>query len=132
MASPVAASVLAFLTLLTVTLAALGLYGVLAYVVAQRTRELGIRTALGADARDVAGLVLGDGARLAGAGLLAGTVLFLAGGRVLAAQLYGVGPRDPLTVVGGVVLLGAVALLASWLPARRATRVDPAVALRAE
>ncbi|GJG88981.1 hypothetical protein tb265_41620 [Gemmatimonadetes bacterium T265] len=113
-------------------LAALGLSGVLSYVVAQRTRELGVRAALGAGRGDLERMVVGGGARLAGAGALAGVVLFLAVRRGLAALLYGVGPADPVALGGGLGVLAAAVLLASWVPARRAARVDPAVALRAE
>ena len=128
------ATVLGGFAALALALAALGLYGVLAYVVAQRGREIGIRSALGAGARELAGLVVGDGARLAAGGLALGVALSLALGRVLASQLYGVVPRDPAeeTILAGAAALGAVALAASWLPARRAARVDPAVVLRAE
>ena len=113
-------------------LAALGIYGVLSYAVAQRTRELGIRAALGAGRREVSGLVLRQGARLAVAGLALGTVAFLVIGRGLEALVFGVGPRDPLTLAVGVAVLGAAALLASWIPARRAARIDPAISLRSE
>ena len=113
-------------------LALVGIYGVLSYAVAQRTREFGVRAALGAGRREMAALVLGRGARLAALGLALGAAAFLALGRVLAAQLHGVTPGDPLTLLVGSLLLGLAALVASWLPARRAGRVDPAVALRAE
>lgn len=117
---------------LAVLLAVLGVYGVSSYVVAQRRRELGIRAALGAGNREVAALVLGQGARLAGVGLAVGAVAFLALGRGLESLVFGVGPRDPVTLLAGAALLGTAALLASWLPARRAARIDPAIALRAE
>jgi predicted permease len=126
------AAVLAGFAALALLLAGLGVYGVLTYVVAQRTRELGIRAALGASARQVRALVLGEGVRLAGVGLAVGALAFLAGGRVVASQLYGVGPRDPATILAGAALLGAVALVASYVPARRAMRVDPGDALRAD
>ncbi len=113
-------------------LAALGLYGVLSYVVAQRSREIGVRAALGAGAGDLTRMVVGRAARLAAAGAAGGVVLYLATQRGLAALLYGVGVADPAVLLGSVAVLGAAVLLASWVPARRAARVDPAVALRAE
>jgi len=127
-----AVAVLAGFAAIALALAVLGIYGVLSYGVTQRLRELGIRTALGAQARDVVGLVLARGVRLTLAGLVAGTLLFLALGRGLSALLYGVGPRDPVTIASGVALLGAVAIVASWLPARRAARVEPIHILRTE
>ncbi|HEY0779553.1 MAG TPA: ABC transporter permease [Gemmatirosa sp.] len=113
-------------------LAALGVYGVLSYAVAQRARELGVRSALGARRGDLERMIVGSGARLAGAGAIAGVLLFLAGRRALAALLYGIGPADPIALGAGACVLAAAVLFASWLPARRAARVDPAVALRAE
>ena len=111
-------------------LAAIGLYGVIAYSVAQRTREIGVRMALGAQRRDVLSLVLGDGARMTAIGLAIG----LAGAAVLAKSiaslLYGVQPLDMIVFVGSAVVLAAVALAASVIPARRAARVDPQVAMR--
>jgi len=113
-------------------LAAVGVHGVLAYIVAQRTREIGIRVALGANLRQVRNLVMADGAKLALAGVALGTVGAVAFSRLIATMLFGVSAGDPLTFVGVAVLLAAVALVASWLPARRALRVDPVVALRAD
>jgi predicted permease len=113
-------------------LAALGLYGVLSYVVAQRTRELGVRAALGARAGQLERQVLGGGAGLAAVGVALGLLLFLATRRLLAALLFGVGAADPVALLGGSAVLAAAVLLASWIPARRAARVDPATALRAE
>ncbi len=115
-----------------VLLAVVGVYGVIAYAVAQRVRELGVRVALGARPRDVAGLMLRDGARLAGIGLGVGLVLALGMTRALGSALQGVSPSDPAVFGGVTALLGAAALAASWLPARRAARVDPIEALRAE
>ena len=113
-------------------LVAIGLYGLLAYAVAQRTREIGIRMALGAQASDVLRLVLREGVSLIGAGLLLGLAAAFAATRLIEAFLYGVSAHDPLTFVVVALLLLAVALLACWIPARRATRVDPIIALRCE
>ncbi|HEX8942713.1 MAG TPA: ABC transporter permease [Gemmatimonadaceae bacterium] len=113
-------------------LGALGIYGVLAYLVTQRTREIGVRLALGARPRDVLNMVVGRGLRLAGLGVAIGLAASLVLTRVMQGVLYGVTPTDPLTFGGVALALLAVAAFASWLPARRATRVDPLVALRAE
>lgn len=114
-------------------LACLGLYGVMSYAVAQRTREMGIRLALGADHHSVIRLILRDGLTLVGCGLFAGALGSVGAGLVLANQLFEARTADPLLVLGAVALaLAAVSLVACWLPARRATRVDPLVALRAE
>lgn len=121
----------AFATL-AIVLASVGLYGVIAYLVAERTHEIGIRLALGARSRDVLRLVLGRGLRLAVAGAALGLAGALALTRFLAGQLYGVRPIDPLTFAAMTTLLVLVALAATWLPARRAARVDPIVALRNE
>jgi putative ABC transport system permease protein len=117
---------------LALVLAAIGLYGVLSYSVSQRTREIGLRMALGARAVDVIRLVLGEAMRLVLLGVGIGFVLSLAAGRVMTNLLYGVSATDPLTITGVLVLLGAVALLACWLPAQRAAKADPMIALRAE
>jgi hypothetical protein len=113
-------------------LAAVGVYGVMSYGVVQRTREIGIRMALGARQEDVLRLVVGDGARLAGAGAIIGLLLAAALSRVLRQMLFGVSAFDPLSYGGLTVVLSLVALAASWLPARRAARVDPNEALRSE
>jgi len=113
-------------------LAGIGIYGLLAYAVAQRRREIGIRLALGASGGAVLHLVVGSGMRLAGAGIGLGVVIALAVTRLLAALLYGVGASDPPTFVGVVALLTLVSLTASYLPARRAAKLNPLVALRSE
>lgn len=117
---------------IALALSAAGLYGVISYLVAQRTREIGMRMALGAQARDVIGLVMRQGSRLTAAGIVAGLLGALALTRWLESLLDGVSARDPLTFLGIAVLLVAVALFASWLPARRAARVSPMVAIRNE
>ncbi len=118
--------------LLALVLAAVGLYGVLAYTVGQRTHELGVRIALGAQRNDVLRLVVGQGVRVAGVGVAVGAIVALLGGRAVASLLYGVSPHDPVVLGLAVVVLLTVAIFASYLPARRASRVDPMVALRYE
>jgi predicted permease len=113
-------------------LAVLGVYGVVSFAAAQRTREIGIRMALGGSARDVLRLVLRQGVGMVIAGLLLGLVAALALTRVMTRYLLDVSPSDPLTYVTVAGLLSAIALLACWIPARRATRVDPSIALRYE
>jgi len=102
------------------------------YTVDQRAHEIGIRIALGADRGDVLRMVIVQGLKLAISGVVVGVLSSLALGRILSGFLYGVSPTDPMTILGVAVLLIFVALLASYLPARRATRVDPMVALRYE
>ena len=115
---------------LALALAGLGVYGVMAFTVAQRRREIGIRVALGAHARDVTRMVLGRALRVTLAGIACGLVVALVLGRLLQSLLYQVGASDPLTFAATAVVMTAVALLGAWLPARAATRTDPMVALR--
>lgn len=117
---------------ITLVLGAIGLYGVMAYMVAMRTREFGVRLALGADPQRIARWVVLRGLALAATGVTAGLVLYAAVAPFLRAFLYGVTVSDPVTLAGAVLTLFATAALASWLPARRAARIDPAEALRAE
>jgi len=126
------ATVVGAFALVALILAIIGIYGVLAYSVRERRRELGIRVALGAREAQVVGMVVGQGVRLAGAGLVLGFAVALLGGRVLATLLYGVRPDDPPTYEAVSVALLAVAALASWLPARRAAVIDPVIAMRPE
>ena len=113
-------------------LAAIGLYGVLAYIVTQRTREIGIRVALGAQQRDVLGLVIGQGMRLALLGIALGLLGAFALTRVLQRLLFEIRPTDAPTFVAATALLSLVAFIACWIPARRAAKVDPMEALRHE
>ena len=113
-------------------LAALGLYGALSYAVTQRTREIGIRMALGAERGTVSKLIVGQGLRLAGIGVVIGIGVAIASARLVESQLFEVRAIDPMTIAVMTVTLIAAAILASWLPARRAMRADPAVTLRYE
>jgi predicted permease len=117
---------------LALLLASIGIYGVISYSVAQRTQEIGIRLALGAQRRNVFGMILSQGARLAGLGIAIGLVLAFGVARLMSSFLFGVQPADPLTFAAVCALLLAVAFLACYIPARRATRVDPLTALRYE
>jgi putative ABC transport system permease protein len=117
---------------LALLLAAVGIYGVMSYLVTQRTSEIGVRMALGASPSDVLRLVLGHSARLLVVGVVLGILATLASGKLLASIVFHVKPNDPALIAAITLLLGVVALLASYLPARRAARVDPMVALRHE
>ena len=123
------ASLFGFLALL---LAAVGLYGVLSYLVVQRTREIGIQVALGATQSQVGATVLAGGMKLAAMGIVIGVAGALVGAKFVAGFLYGISPHDPVTFVIVPLVLAAVACVASFLPARRATLVDPMVALRSD
>jgi predicted permease len=113
-------------------LAAIGIYGVMAYTVSERARELGVRVALGATTSDVMRIVLGEAAALAGAGVALGVVGAMAATRLMSALLFGVTPTDPATFAAIAALLMATAIAGSYVPARRATRVDPIATLRSE
>ena len=126
------ATLIAGFAAVALLLAAIGVYGVAAYAVAQRTQEIGTRMALGATPGDVLRLVIGQGFWPVAIGLIAGALVALGFGRVLEGLLVGVRPYDPATLVTTMALLGGIALLASYLPARRATSIDPVAALRAE
>jgi putative ABC transport system permease protein len=117
---------------LAVLIATIGLYGVMSYGVARRRVEIGIRMALGADRRSVIGMIVGEAGRLLAAGVIVGTVLAMLAGRMATTLLYDLKPWDPVTLAIAMFTLGAVTLLASWLPARRASRLAPTAALREE
>jgi ABC-type antimicrobial peptide transport system permease subunit len=123
---------LGFFSVLALTLAALGLYGVVAYSVVQRRQEIGIRMAIGAQRREVLSLVMSEALKLVAAGIAVGLLGALALTRLLASLLYGVTGHDPLVFAGNAALLLAVAALACALPALRASRLDPVETLRAE
>ncbi|HEY4133531.1 MAG TPA: ABC transporter permease, partial [Gemmatimonadaceae bacterium] len=126
------ATLIAIFAGVALVLAAVGLYGVIAYAVSQRTHELGVRVALGATTDRIAAMVVREGLALTALGLVVGIIGSIAAGRLIATLLYGVSARDPFTLIGVAVALGIVATLASWLPARRAARVDPLVAMRGD
>jgi ABC-type antimicrobial peptide transport system permease subunit len=120
------------LALLALVLSCIGLYGIMAYKVARRTGEMGIRKALGAQPSDVAWPILREALTLTAIGIAIGLPVALALVRSIRAIFYGIEPHDPLTIIGTVVLMVAVAALAAWIPARRAARIDPMEALRYE
>jgi predicted permease len=126
----IGAIMLAAIGSLALLLAAIGIYGVMSYNVSRRTREIGVRIALGAAHHDVVGMIVARAVRLTGLGLLIGSAAAMGVGELLKSQLFGVSPRDPVTFAGITLLLGVVGLLASWLPAWRAAAVNPLVALR--
>jgi putative ABC transport system permease protein len=126
------ATLLGFFGFVALALAAVGVYGVIAYSVAERTHEIGIRVALGASRGDVAGMVMSQGMAMTAAGLLFGLAGAWVVTRYMSGLLYGIAPRDPATFGVAAGMLGVVALAACYLPARRAMRVDPMVALRHE
>jgi len=118
--------------LLALVLATVGVYGVVSYSVAQRTREIGVRMALGARRPAIVGLVVGQGLRLAWVGVGAGLILSVAAAGVLSSVLFGVAPRDPVVLATVVALLTVVVAIASLVPARRAMRIDPITSLRSQ
>jgi len=131
-AQRLSAGLLALFGILALLLATIGIYGVIAYGVHQRTREIGLRMALGASTGDVQRLIVGEGMRLVAIGVLAGTIISLATSRNVKSMLFAVSERDAVTFVLVPAILALVAILACWIPARRATHIDPAIALRDE
>jgi ABC-type antimicrobial peptide transport system permease subunit len=125
-----AAWLLGLFAALAVTLAVAGLYGVMSYAVSQRTSEIGLRMALGATTTDVLRMVIGEGSRVILVGLILGLAAAYTFSRLLVSLLFGITATDPLSYAGAVVALGLTALLACYLPARKATKVDPLLALR--
>jgi ABC-type antimicrobial peptide transport system permease subunit len=117
---------------LALTLAAIGLYSVIAYSVTQRIHEMGVRVALGAEARDVVRLIVREGLAIVVPGIALGTAAALLAGRWIAPLLFAESPRDPSVITSVIVTLVIVSAVASWIPARRAARVDPSEALRSD
>jgi ABC-type antimicrobial peptide transport system permease subunit len=117
---------------MALTLGVVGIYGVIAYVVSQRTREIGIRSALGAEPRQLAKMFLLHGLTLSGVGVMIGLAVAAAVGRSFSSLLYGIEPVDPTAYVGAIVVVFLAAALATYLPARRAAKIDPMVTLKAE
>jgi putative ABC transport system permease protein len=126
------ATLVAIFAALALVLAAVGIYGVMSYAVTQRTREIGVRLALGAAERQIFGLVVGESLKLAAVGLALGLAGSIALGKAIGGMLFGVGGTDAVTFGGTAVLLAGVAFLAAYVPARRAMRIDPMEALRVE
>jgi len=126
------AELTAALGLLGLTLAVVGIYGVMAYAVGERTQEIGVRVGLGAQRKNIPWMISRQGLAIVGVGLALGLLIAVRVGRVVGEFLVGVGPTDPLTYISVSLLLSFVALAACYIPARRATRVDPLVALRYE
>jgi putative ABC transport system permease protein len=126
------AAIFGFFAVLALLLAVVGLYGVMAYAVSRRTHEMGIRMALGASVVEIRGMILTQSGKLVIAGLAAGALASVFLTRFLKVQLFEVSPGDPKTMLGVAAILAAAALLASYLPARKATRIDPMIALRHE
>jgi putative ABC transport system permease protein len=126
------ATLIAIFAAVAVVLSAVGLYGVIAYAVSQRTHELGVRVALGATGDRIARMVIGEGLALTAIGIAIGAIASVFAGRLVSSLLFGVSALDPMTIGGVGVVLVSVATLASWLPARRAARVDPLVAMRGD
>ena len=124
------AILLALFGIVALALATLGTYGVISFGVSQRAREIGIRMALGAARGEVVRLIVGQGIKIAAVGVAFGLVAAFAATRVMQSLLYDVAPSDPLTFVAIVTLIGVAAVMASWIPARRAARVDPVETLR--
>jgi putative ABC transport system permease protein len=126
------ATLIAIFAGVALILSAVGLYGVIAYAVSQRTHELGVRVALGATGDRITRMVVGEGLRLTAAGVVLGILGSLLAGRLVATLLFGVTTVDPVTLAGVIAVLAIVAMLASWLPARRAARIDPLIAIRGD